>query len=198
LTGGVLLVAAVLIVVLSSSLSLDVESVALMGAATGAVLALVPDRLPLFRLCGFLIGFVAAWIGYIVRAGFLPDTTAGHAIGVAFVVVVATAGAAASRDRIPLWSTLLGAAALAGSYEQTYLLAPSQVLRTSTSSSTSVLLAVALGFFAAALIAPAGRVADTPAAPPPPPPKPTADSADSPDSADSGAKLDDMMKEDAR
>ena len=192
LTGGVLLVAAVLVISLSNSLSLDVESVALMGAAIGAVLALVPDHSPLFRLCGFLIGFLGAWIGYIVRAGFLPDTTTGHAIGVAFVVIVATLGAALSRDRIPLWSTLLGAATLAGSYEQTYLLAPSQVLRTSTSSSTSVLLAVALGFFAAALVAPSGRVAESPDVPEPAPEQPDADAAAP------NHKLDEMMKEDSR
>lgn len=192
LTGGVLLVAAVLVISLSNSLSLDVESVALMGAAIGAVLALVPDHSPLFRVCGFLVGFVGAWIGYIIRAGFLPDTTTGHAIAVAFVVVVATLGAALSRDRIPLWSTLIGAAALAGSYEETYLSAPSQVLRTSTSSSTSVLLAVALGFFAAALVAPSGRAAETLNAPSPAPENPDAGAAGS------DTELNDMMKEDSR
>jgi hypothetical protein len=94
-------------------------------------------------------------LGYLLRAGFLPDTTAGYAIAVGVVVALCAVIAAVSRERLPLWTLLLGAAVLSGSYETTYIEAPSQVLRTSTSSSTSVLLAVAIGFFAAALVAPA-------------------------------------------
>jgi hypothetical protein len=154
LSGAVLTVASVLLIVLSSSLGLDVESVALLGAGSGAVVALVPGRSPLNRLVGFLVGFAASWLGYLVRAGFLPDTTAGHAIGVGLVVAICTAVAVLSRERVPLWSLLLGAAVLAGSYETSYIEAPSQVLRTSASSSTSLLLAFAFGFFTAALVAP--------------------------------------------
>ncbi|HET7068723.1 MAG TPA: hypothetical protein VFI21_14065 [Nocardioides sp.] len=164
LSGAVLTVASILVIVLSDGLGLEVESVALMGAASGAVLALVPMRSPQARLGGFLVGLAASWLSYLVRAGFLPDTTAGHAIAVAFVVVLCTVVAAGSRDRIPLWSTLLGAAVLAGSYETTYIEAPSQVLSTSTSSSTGVLLAVAFGFFAAALVAPRGMTPEAPLA----------------------------------
>ena len=193
-TGGVLVVAAVVVVMLSSTLGLDVESVALMGAATGAVVALVPDRSPLGRLLGFLIGFVAAWIGYLIRAGFLPDTTSGRAIAVAFVVIVCTVAAALSRGRIPLWATLLGAATLSGSYEDKFIAAPSQVLSTSTASSTSVLLAVALGFFAASLVAPGTRGEQEDAVPP----RPAAPRGDRPESAGGEGRLDDMMKEDAR
>jgi hypothetical protein len=170
LSGAVLTVASILVIVLSSTLGLDVESVALMGAGSGAVVALVPTRSPQDRLIGFLIGFAASWVGYLVRAGFLPDTTVGHAIAVAVVVAICTIVAALSRDRLPLWTLLLGAAVLAGSYETTYIEAPSQVLRTSTSSSTSVLLAVAFGFFAAALVAPRETGPDGSAAPPLDPP----------------------------
>jgi hypothetical protein len=192
LTGGVLTIAAVIIVVLSSGLGLDVESVALMGASSGAVIALVPHRTPQARLIGFLVGFVASWIAYPIRAGVLPDTAGGHSIAVALVVVICTAVAALSRGRIPLWSTLVGAAAMAGSYEATYLQAPSQVLSTSTASSTSVLLAVGFGFFAAALVAPGGEASDQPETPPPAHREPSKDSAGKP------SELDDMMKEDAR
>ena len=122
--------ASILVIVLSSTLGLDVESVALMGAGSGAVVALVPTRSPQDRLIGFLVGFAASWVGYLVRAGFLPDTTAGHAVAVAVVVAICTVVAALSRDRLPLWTLLLGAAVLAGSYETTYIEAPSQVLRT--------------------------------------------------------------------
>lgn len=191
LTGGILVVAAVLVVVLSSALGLDVESVALMGVATGAVVALVPDRTPADRLIGFLVGFAASWLGYLVRAGFLPDTPAGHAVAVALVVVICTLVAGLSKGRVPLWSTLLGAAALAGTYETTYLEAPSQVLRTSLSSSTSVLLAVGMGFFAAALVAPGSRRIDEAR-------EETVPSGPAPDAEAHEAPLGEMMKEEAR
>jgi hypothetical protein len=198
ITGGVLTVGAVLVVVISAGLSLDVESVALMGAATGAVVALVPDGSPVFRLVGFMIGFVAAWIGYLLRAALLPDTTSGHAVAVAIVVIVCTVGAALSRGHIPLWSTLLGTAALTGSYEDKFIAAPSQVLSTSTASSTSVLCAVALGFFAASLVAPGVRGDQQDAVPASPAtPDDQAPSA-TPEPAEGRTGLDDILKEDAR
>jgi hypothetical protein len=154
LSGAVLTIGSILLIILSSSLGLDVETVALMGAGSGAVVALIPHRSPMLRLGGFVAGFVLSWVGYLARAGFLPDTATGHAVAVGLVVALCSIVAAVSRDRIPLWSTLLGAAVLAGSYETAYIEAPSQVLSTSMSTSTSVLLAVALGFFAGALVAP--------------------------------------------
>jgi len=195
LSGAVLTLGSILLIVLSSILGLDVESVALMGAGCGAVVALVPHRSPQARLGGFLIGFVVSWLGYLVRAGFLPDTTAGHAIAVGLVVALCSVVAVVSRDQIPLWSTLLGAAVLAGSYETTYIEAPSQVLSTSVSTSTSVLLAVAFGFFAAAFVAPQNTAraepSDDDATPSPPPPSPTEQGVDE-------TRLGEMMKEDAR
>lgn len=154
LSGAVLTVASILLITLSAGLGLDVESVALMGAGSGAVLALVPHRSAQLRLLGFVVGFAVSWLGYLVRAGFLPDTALGHALAVALVVVLCTVAVVVSRERLSLWSTLLGAAVLAGSYETTYIEAPSQVVSTSLTTSTSVLLAFALGFFAAALVAP--------------------------------------------
>ncbi|MGC4112486.1 MAG: hypothetical protein QM747_19105 [Nocardioides sp.] len=190
LSGAVLTVASILVIVLSAGLGLDVESVALMGAGSGAVVALVPGRSPQLRLAGFLIGFAFSWLGYLVRAGFLPDTALGHAIAVAVVVALCSVVAAVSRERLSLWTQLLGAAVLAGSYETTYIEAPSQVLRTSVSTSTSVLVAVAFGFFAAALVAPGGTTQEEtpsrePAAPTP---------EEEPAPAGAGAKL----QEDAR
>lgn len=201
LSGAVLTVASILVIVLSSSLGLDVESVALMGAGSGAVIALVPGRSPLLRLVGFLVGFALSWVGYLVRAGFLPDTAAGHAIAVAVVVALCTVVAALSRDRLPLWTLLLGAAVLAGSYETTYIEAPSQVLRTSASSSTSVLLAFAFGFFAAALVAPSGTPREEVAAdgaPADPPGATTREKPQKPEKLDSGVddtRLGPMLKD---
>jgi hypothetical protein len=201
LSGAVLTVGSILLVVLSATLGLGIESVALMGAGCGAVVALVPGRSPMDRLLGFLVGFAISWLGYLVRAGLLPDTTAGHAIAVAVVVAICSVIAALSRERLPLWTLLLGAAVLAGSYETTYIEAPSQVLRTSTSSSTGVLLAVALGFFAAALVAPRPSGSDgTDAERSDAPHQPSTTSSTTPEKSGSvdDTRLGVMMQEEAR
>lgn len=155
LAGVVLAVAAVLVVIVSSALDLELESVALLGCALGAVVALVPDRTPLVRLGGFVAGFVAAWIGYVVRAALLPDTAGGRAVAVGLVVLLCVGITAASMNRLPLWTTLLGTAALTGAYEFTYAAAPPELASTSVSTATTLLLNVAVGFLAAALVVPA-------------------------------------------
>lgn len=155
LAGLVLTAAAVLVVVVSAMFDLELESVALLGAALGAVIALVPDRTPAVRLAGFFGGFVVALIGYLVRAGLLPDSVGGRAVAVGLVVLLCVAIAVASMDRLPLWTTLLGAAALAGAYEYTYAAAPPEVTTTSVTAATSLLFTVAIGFLAAALVSPA-------------------------------------------
>ncbi len=151
--GLVLAVAAVLVVWVSSALDLELESVALLGAALGAVVALVPDRTPLVRLGGFFAGFVAAWIGYAVRAQVLPDSAGGRAVAVGLVVLLCVGITAVSMDRLPLWTTLLGTAALAGAYELTYVAAPPEFLSTSLTTATTLLFNVAVGFLAAAIFA---------------------------------------------
>ncbi|TNM43242.1 hypothetical protein FHP29_05960 [Nocardioides albidus] len=154
-TGTLLAVAAVAVVIGSQSFDLGLESVALMGAAVGAVVALVPDRGPYTRLAGFLAGFVIAWLGYAVRAGFLPDTSSGRAVVVAIVVALCVAVPIATGDRVPLWAPLLGAAAMAGAYEFTYAAAPSELASSSVTTATSLLVTVAVGFLAGVAIAPA-------------------------------------------
>lgn len=181
--GVVLAVAAVLVVLLSTTFDLDLESVSLLGMAVGAVIALVPDRTAVVRLAGFLGGLIAALIGYLLRAAILPDTTGGRAVAVGVVVLLCVALTAASLDRLPLWTTLLGAAAVAGAYEFTYAAAPTEIGATAVSAATTLLFTVAVGFLAVALIAPAeGR---TTKARRPRPVEPQ----------DPDANLDDLMKE---
>ena len=155
--GFVLAVAAVLVVLVSSELDLELESVALLGGALGAVVALVPDRSAPVRLGGFAAGFVAAWIGYVVRAAMLPDTAGGRAVAVGLVVLLCVGTTAVSMDRLPLWTTLLGTAALTGAYEFTYAAAPPELATTSVSTATTLLFNVAVGFLAAVLVAPHSR-----------------------------------------
>jgi len=159
--GLVLAAAAVLVVLVSSGLDLELESVALLGGALGAVVALVPDRTPLVRLAGFAGGFVAAWVGYVLRAALLPDTAGGRAVAVGLVVLLCVGITAASRDRLPLWTTLLGTAALTGAYEFTFAAAPPELASTSVSTATTLLFNVAVGFLAAAVVAPRGPWAST-------------------------------------
>lgn len=145
--GVVLVVAMALVVVVSALLDLELESVALMGVTIGAVVALVPDRTPLVRLGGFAAGVLVAWLGYLVRAALLPDTSAGRGVAFALIVLVAVAIAAAV-TKVPLWSVLLGIAGVAGAYELTFAAAPTEVVSTSITMLTSLLLTVAAGFVA--------------------------------------------------
>ena len=64
IAGLVLAVFAALIIGLGELFGLDLQPVALLGAALGGVLGLVPHRFPLGKLGGFVLGFVIAWIGY--------------------------------------------------------------------------------------------------------------------------------------
>ncbi len=167
LAGLCLAIAAGLLVMVGAVLDLDLESVALFGAALGAVVALVPDRTPLVRLGGFAVGFVAAFIGYVLRAAVLPDTSAGRAVAVVIVLLLCVGVSAAARDRLPLWTLLLGTVGLVGAYEFTYAAAPPELMTTSVDTATALFLSLAVGFFAAGLASagPARRTRRTDSSP---------------------------------
>lgn len=155
LVAGVLLaVAAGLTVLVGEALALDVEAVALLGVAVGAVVSLVPDHTASRRLAAFSLGVFAAYVGYLVRAAATPDTSAGRAVAASFIVLLCVGVFAISAGRLPLWSALLGSASLAGAYEFTYTQAATRVLDTSVSSLTALLLCVAIGFLVAMIAQP--------------------------------------------
>jgi hypothetical protein len=151
LVGGVLTVATFLVVILGGVLDLELDSVALVGVALGAVVALVPDRTPLARLGGFAAGVVVAWIGYLVRAALLPDTATGRSVALALVVLLCTLVAAVAASRLAFWSVLVGAAAMSGAYEYVYAAAPPEVASTSVTAVTALLLTSAVGYLVVAL-----------------------------------------------
>lgn len=130
----------------------ELQGVALLGAALGGALGLVPDRTPAQRAAGFAVGFVAAWLGYLLRAAVLPDAAAGRAIAVLVVLLVCLGVAGLTRGRLPLWSALLGAAAMAGAYEATYAADPSSFVTSSATTATSILLAAGAGFLATSVL----------------------------------------------
>lgn len=156
LAGLILVAATVLAVIVGEGLDLNVESVALLGIAAGAIVGLVPDQNLSRRLAAFLLGFVACFVGYLFRAAILPDTSNGRAFAAGTIVLLCVGVVVISVGRLPLWGALLGAASLAGAYEYTYAQAPTRVLDTSVSSATTLLLCAGVGFLVTALMPPAG------------------------------------------
>lgn len=158
--GGALALAAGLLADQGSVLGADLPHTALLGAALGAVLGLVPDRTVLGRTGCFLVGFAAAWFGYALRAGVLPDIPMGRAIAAMAVVLVITAAAVVSNGRLPMWSGLVGAGALLGAYETTFVTTPTGFLSDSMTAATTVLVSSALGLLVATTIE--GYLGDSP------------------------------------
>ena len=150
--GAILAVVAFLLILFGEALDLDLEKVALTGAALGAVVALVPDRQPLFRGLGFAGGFLVGWGGYALRAGFLPDTSLGRALAALLVLLVLMAIALATGTRVPLWSLLTGAAAMAAAYETTFMITPSAFPYESPTAATQMAMAAGIGYLAASFL----------------------------------------------
>ncbi|WP_426566947.1 hypothetical protein ACPPVT_10590 [Angustibacter sp. McL0619] len=150
--GFILAVMTAVVIGLGNLFGLDLQHVALLGTALGAVIGLVPDRAPWERVVGFLAGFAFAWIGFALRAALLPDTDAGVAVAAIIVLVACMAVSVATATRLPLWAMLVGVAAIVGAYEDTYSNAPSLFLHESPTAATNVLLAVALGYLATAFL----------------------------------------------
>jgi hypothetical protein len=152
LVGVTLAVAVALLVDHAAQLGTDMTNVALLGAALGAVAGLVPDGSPFTRIAGALAGMVLAQVGYGVRAAVLPDIPAGRAIAAACVVLALTVVAAATGNRVRLWSLLLGAGAFVGAYETVYVASPTTFVADSFAMATAVSLGAAAGFAVASLV----------------------------------------------
>lgn len=157
LVGVGLVVAAFLAVYVSAWFDLELEPVALLGLAVGAVVAVVPDRAPVWRVVGFLGGVAVTWIAYLLRAGVLPDSTFARALVFGLVIALAVGISLVSFGRVPMWSSLLGVGALVGAYEAAYTAAPPEVVSTSFSTVTALLFTIAVGFLAVSLVAPDGE-----------------------------------------
>jgi prepilin signal peptidase PulO-like enzyme (type II secretory pathway) len=148
LAGAALAVAAVVAVLIGDVLAWRTDQTILIGLATGGVLGLAVSGGPFWRLAGFLIGFAVTWVIYPLRAGYLPDSSSGRAVAAVLAILVITGLIALSFGRIPLAAGLVGMAAMAGAYETTFTASPPDVLSTSPTWATSVLLTTAIGFAA--------------------------------------------------
>lgn len=152
ITGGLLAVFAALLAQFGDALGMDEIRADLLGASVGAVLGLVPSAdSPVSRVTGFLVGFLVGWAGYALRAGVLPDTGSGRAVAAFIVIVVLTGVCAATLGWMPLWSGLLGIAAIAGAYEFAFGLDPTAFTSESVTAATTVLLASAVGYLVGAV-----------------------------------------------
>ena len=160
LSGALLAAAAAVVVLLGSWLGDDLQHFALLGAALGGVIGLAPHQPVWGKLGGFATGFVLAWVGFALRAAVLPDSAGGRAVAAFLVIMACVLVCALSAGRIPLWSALVGAAAIVGAYETTYTSSPSQFLEESPTAATTILFAAALGFMATSLLADAHPVAE--------------------------------------
>jgi hypothetical protein len=150
--GGALALTAGLLADQGSVLGADLPHTALLGAALGAVVGLVPDRTVLGRTGSFVAGFAAAWVGYALRAGFFPDAPLGRALAAVIVVGLITAVAVVSAGRLPLWSGLVGAGALLGAYETTFATTPTSFVSDSMTAATTVLVSASLGLLVATVV----------------------------------------------
>ena len=159
MAGGALALAALLGVVLGDALGWDVDSTILLGIGIGGVLA----------LAGAGKSLAPSWFRHRLRRclGRLSDprwcparSSSGRAVAAVVVVLLVTGLIALTFGRTPLWSGLLGVAAMVGAYEAAFTASPPDVLSTSPTSATSILLSAALGFAAGVWFAPSDEEED--------------------------------------
>ena len=146
LAGVTLAVASAVALLVGDGLGWDVDGVLFLGAGVGGVLGLVTGSSPLARVGGFLLGILAASVGYALRAALLPDSTGGRAVAVVIVVALAVGLILLTFGRSPLWASLLGVGALAGAYEIPFTDSPGSFLSTLPATLTLLLFMVAVGF----------------------------------------------------
>jgi hypothetical protein len=82
----------------------------------------------------------------------LPDAASGRAVAAFLVILLCVVASAASRGRLPLWSSLVGVVAIVAAYEESYTNSPSDFLADSPAAATTVLLAAAMGYLAIAIL----------------------------------------------
>lgn len=97
------------------------------------------------RLSAFVIGIGAGWLGFALRAGFVPDLGAGRAIAIAVPVLVVGVIGIVSADRIPVWAGLAGIATFGAAYAPTYAADPTLFLTDSVMALAQTALAAGIG-----------------------------------------------------
>ena len=150
-SGILLAIGAVLLVFINGSLGLGMKSI-LLATAIGGAVGLMKNGGPIARVGSFLVGFVIGFASYFLRAGLLPDSMIGAAIAVAIVILLITLICGLTKDRLPFWSALLGAALFIGGYDFLFASAPYNVITESVATAPALLLPFAVAFLLASLV----------------------------------------------
>jgi hypothetical protein len=153
LSAGLLLIAAAIVtIVLGSWLEAPIDSV-FFGLTIGGILALVnDDSSTIGRLGGFAVGLVVTMAGYIIRILALNESLMGQILFVVIVLALIAAICSLTRGRMPLWSGLVGAALVAGSYEASFQAAPQDITTSLFSTVSTALVPMAIAFMAGILL----------------------------------------------
>jgi hypothetical protein len=150
-SGLALALAAVAAVYIGDALNLGLPNPYL-GIAIGGVLALAPGGHKMGRLAGFLLGIVAALVGYAVSAGFMPQSNGGEAVVAFLIIALATAISLLGFGRMPLWSVLLGVVGYAGAYDWVFEDNVPEFLTTAPRTLGTFLVVFGLGYLTGALM----------------------------------------------
>ncbi|HAM22844.1 MAG TPA: hypothetical protein DCQ04_11330 [Actinobacteria bacterium] len=138
----------------------------LFSGGVGTVLGLVKQGGPIARIVSFLIGFVLSWALFGVQAALLPQLVISQIIGAVVTIAIITLIAGFTRNKMPFWALLLGAATMVGAYQTEFEDAPQNFLTQSVTSAGGTLIGVALGLIVAAIMELVGADDDEPAATP--------------------------------
>ena len=150
---GLLLIAATIVtIVLGSWLEAPIDSV-FFGLTIGGILALVNDgSSTLGRLGGFAVGLIVTMAGYIIRILALNESLMGQILFAIIILVLITVICGVTGGRLPLWSGLVGAAIVTGSYEASFLDAPQEITTYLFSTVSTALVPMAIAFMAGILL----------------------------------------------
>lgn len=175
--GGLLLAVFTTIALwIGAALQLPLGAV-LFSGGVGTVLGLIKQGGPIARIVSFLIGFVASWVLFGIQAALLPQVVLSQIIGAVVTIAVITLVAGFTKNKMPFWALLLGAATMVGAYQTQFADAPQNFLKESVTSAGGTLIGVALGLIVAAIMEFVGADDDestaTPAAAAPAAPAPT-------------------------
>lgn len=140
LRGAVVAGAAGLVAALPDTLGLTSPWPVLLVAAVAFARPMRPGP-----VAAVLVGAVAWWIAIALRAGVLADTASSRAVAAAVAIALCTAVAAVSRERLPLWASLVGIAVFGGLYEPLFAEEPTRFIAQSTLALTTVVVAVGIG-----------------------------------------------------
>ncbi len=124
----------------------------LFSGGVGTVLGLIKQGGPIVRIVSFLIGFVLSWALFGVQAALLPQLVVSQIIGAVVTIAIITLIAGFTRNKMPFWALLLGAATMVGAYQTEFANAPQNFLTESVTSAGGTLIGVALGLIVAAIM----------------------------------------------